>query len=129
MRSQRQYIQDILEAMTLAGSFVEGVSREELETDIEKKFALQRAFEIIGEATKQLDTDLREQYPKVPWDSMAGTRDILIHEYFAVDLDVVLRTVREDFPRDKKLLPAFSATSMQMGEDTPDSSPILRRTI
>jgi uncharacterized protein with HEPN domain len=104
MRSQRQYIQDILEAMEAAESFVEGTSREELEEDLQKKFALQRAFEIIGEATKQLDTDLREQYPEVPWDSMAGTRDILIHEYFAVDLGVVLRTVREDFPRDKKHL-------------------------
>lgn len=104
MRSQRQYIQDILEAMEAAESFVEGVSREELETDIEKKFALQRAFEIIGEATKQLDDSIRDEYPEVPWDSMAGTRDILIHEYFAVDLSVVLRTVREDFPRDKKHL-------------------------
>lgn len=104
MRSQRQYIQDILDAMEAAESFVEDVSREELETDTEKKFALQRAFEIIGEATKHLDTDLRKQYPEVPWDSMAGTRDILIHEYFAVDLDVVLRTVREDFSRDKKHL-------------------------
>ncbi len=104
MRSQRQYIQDILEVMEAAESFVEDVSREELETDIEKKFALQRAFEIISEATKQLDSDLREQYSEVPWDSMAGTRDILIHEYFAVDLGVVLRTVQQDFPRDKKHL-------------------------
>lgn len=104
MRSQRQYIRDILEAMEAAEEFVAGVSREELERDLQKKFALQRAFEIIGEATKQLDTEIRDRYPEVPWDSMAGTRDILIHEYFAVDLKVVLRTVREDFPRDKKYL-------------------------
>lgn len=48
MRSQRQYIQDILDAMGAAEEFVEGISREELEEDLRRKFALQRAFEIIG---------------------------------------------------------------------------------
>jgi uncharacterized protein with HEPN domain len=65
MRSQRQHIQDILDAMVAAEEFVEGVSREELDEDLRRKFALQRAFEIIGEATKQLDTELREKYPEV----------------------------------------------------------------
>ena len=104
MRSQRQYIQDILEAMEAAETFVAEVSLKELEENLEKKLALQRAFEIIGEATKQVDPSLRDRYPNVSWDQMAGMRDILIHEYFAVDLEVVLRTVREDFPRDKKAL-------------------------
>jgi len=99
MRSQRQYIRDILEAMEAAESFVEDVRFEDLEGDLEKQFALQRAFEVIGEATKHLDPELRKRYPDIPWDDMAGMRDVLIHEYFAVDLEVVWDTIQNRFPR------------------------------
>jgi len=99
MRSQRQYIQDILEAIEAAEDFVEGVQFEELEGDLEKQFALQRAFEVIGEATKNLDSSIREGYPEVPWDDMAGMRDVLIHQYFAVELEVVWDTIHNRFPK------------------------------
>ena len=113
MRSQRQYIRDILEAMEAAESFVEDVRFEDLEGDPERQFALQRAFEVVGEATKHLDLELRKRYPDIPWDDMAGMCDVLIHEYFAVDLEVVWDTIQNRFPRVRPqlrdLLDDFSA--------------------
>jgi uncharacterized protein with HEPN domain len=98
MRSQRQYLQDILEAMRAAERFMEDVRFEDLEDNLEKQYALQRAFEIIGEATKQLDPALRKRYPEVPWGDMAGMRDVLIYKYFAVHLETVWDTIHHRFP-------------------------------
>ena len=58
--------------------------------------AIIRQFEIIGEATKRLSMELRNNYPELPWRQMAGMRDKLIHEYLAVDLDVVWISASEE---------------------------------
>lgn len=52
--------------------------------------AVVRNFEIIGEATKNLSADLKERYPKTDWKSVAGFRDMLIHGYFGIDLEILL---------------------------------------
>ena len=98
-RSQKQYVLDILEAMEDAQEFVEEVTFEELEGDRRTQYALQRVFEIIGEAVKQIDDSVRERYPHIPWRKMAGMRDMIVHEYFAVNLEVVWDTIHEDLPR------------------------------
>ena len=57
-----------------------------------------RNLEIIGEAARNLPADLRKSYPKVPWRSMMGMRNVLIHEYFGVDLDIVWKVVVQRLP-------------------------------
>jgi uncharacterized protein with HEPN domain len=57
-----------------------------------------RQIEIIGEATKNLSSALRDKYPSIPWQDIAGMRDKLIHDYFGVDIDAVWETVKKDIP-------------------------------
>ncbi len=57
-----------------------------------------RRLEIIGEAVKGIPEDLRAKYPDVPWRDIAGARDIMIHEYFRVDLELAWEMVQDDLP-------------------------------
>lgn len=57
-----------------------------------------RAFEIIGEASRQVPEDVRKSNPEIPWREIAGMRNKLTHEYFGVNTEVVWRTVQEDLP-------------------------------
>jgi len=66
--------------------------------------AVIRNLEVIGEASSHLPDEVKEQYEDVPWDMMRGIRNILVHEYFGIDLEIVWKTVKEDLPVLKKLL-------------------------
>jgi uncharacterized protein with HEPN domain len=60
---------------------------EEFTKDRKTQFAVIRALEIIGEATKNISYEVHEKYPLVPWKDLAGIRDKLIHAYFGVNLE------------------------------------------
>jgi uncharacterized protein with HEPN domain len=101
MNSKRvyiDYIRDMLENAKKAISFVESMNYKQFSLDDKTMYAVVRALEIIGEATKKIPKDLQESYPEIPWREIAGTRDKLIHEYTGVNLTVVWRTIKEDLP-------------------------------
>jgi len=60
--------------------------------------AVIRNLEIIGEATKNISSTTRQTAPSIPWQKMAGLRDVLIHDYFGVDLDTVWLVVENRLP-------------------------------
>ena len=64
--------------------------------------AVIRNLEIIGEAAKNLPPELRKQHSKIPWRSVTALRNVLIHEYFGVDLEIVWRVVQRRLPTLKR---------------------------
>jgi uncharacterized protein with HEPN domain len=97
-RELDDFLQDILEAIGAIERFIAGVSFEEFAQNEEKIFAVEKAIEIIGEAVKNIPDSLRIQYPEIPWKSIAGMRDKLVHEYWGADVNILWRTVQQRLP-------------------------------
>lgn len=93
-----EFLRDIMDWMENTQTFVDGVDRQEFMGDLKTRSAVERAVEIIGEASKHIPEDLRRQFPDVPWQGMAGMRDRVSHAYFGVDYDVLWQTVTEEIP-------------------------------
>jgi uncharacterized protein with HEPN domain len=97
-RDYRDYLVDIRDAAEKAIGFIQGMTEPQFRTEDKTIFAVTRALEILGEATKRIPQTFRDQYPEVPWRSMTGLRDKLIHDYATIDSEVLWKTVTEDLP-------------------------------
>jgi uncharacterized protein with HEPN domain len=103
-RDPVDFLMDILDSIEKIENFVEGFNFEEFSKDTKTIYAVIRALEIIGEATKNLPNSLKVEHPEVPWRDMAGFRDKVVHGYFGVDLEVVWDTAIDDAPSLKPLI-------------------------
>lgn len=99
MSRDREALIDIVEAVKLILRYVEAVDFDDLVANIEKQDAILRRITIIGEATKRLSKDFRDQHPTIPWKEIAGMRDVITHAYDEVDLDEVWTVVNENLPQ------------------------------
>lgn len=89
---------DIVRAGQLILQFAQELSREQLESDLRTQSAILYQIAIMGEATKRLSPEFREQHPEAPWDDMAGMRDIVAHQYDRIDLDIVWQVTQRNIP-------------------------------
>ena len=88
-RDIRVYLLDILERCERIMRYVDGFDEARWSQDERTRDAVLRNLEVIGEAVKRLPAGLRERTPEIPWQDVAGLRDILIHEYQGVDFAIV----------------------------------------
>jgi uncharacterized protein with HEPN domain len=97
-RDFRLYFSDILDSGAAIQEFVKGLSFEEFCKDRKVYSAVIREFEVIGEAVGKCLEELKRKVPNVEWQDIKDFRNLLIHEYFGVDLEIVWRTVQDDLP-------------------------------
>lgn len=97
-RDSRVYLEDILEATRKITTYTGSLSKAAFLEDEKTIDAVVRNLEVIGEAVKKLPEDLRARHPALEWKKMAGLRDILIHEYFGLDAEIVWDIVQNKVP-------------------------------
>lgn len=91
-------LKDILENIQLAENFVREIDFKTFCADKKLQYAAIRCLEIIGEAAKNIPSEIKESNNDIPWKDMSGMRDKLIHSYFGIDLQVIWITIKEDLP-------------------------------
>lgn len=91
-------VNDILEAIEKIERYLKKTSLSEFKKNDLISDAIIRNFEIIGEASKNVPVAIRKKYSNIPWSQMNGMRNVLIHEYFGVDLETVWHTAKHHLP-------------------------------
>ena len=97
-RDLRLFIEDILTSIKLIENYIGNTSKEDFGNNQELKDSTVRRLEIIGEAVKNIPDNFREKYPDISWRKIAGLRDIIIHAYFNIDLDITWEIIKKDLP-------------------------------
>lgn len=93
-RDYSVFLEDILEAIGRIRRYTAGYSFDDFTKDDKTRDAVVRNLEIIGEAVKHLPEEVRLKHPDENWKKIAGLRDILIHEYFGVDMEIIWDVVQ-----------------------------------
>ena len=92
------YLSDIMESINAINDYIVSITFEEFSRDRKTHMAVICEFEIIDEAVKNIPNTITLQYPDIQWRDIVDFRNLLIHQYFGVDLEIVWKTIHEDLP-------------------------------
>ncbi|HEX8361216.1 MAG TPA: DUF86 domain-containing protein [Longimicrobium sp.] len=92
------FLDDMVRSLEHVERFCAGIAEQDFHQDLRTLYAVQRAFEIVGEAAKHIPPDVRARHPEIDWRRVAGFRDVLSHAYFRVDPALVWDTAVNQAP-------------------------------
>lgn len=99
--AKRQYfffLEDILTSMLRISEYIASLTIDEFKQNQMVVDAVVRNFEIIGEASKNLPEDIKVKYPEIPWSKMYGLRNLISHQYFGIDFEMIWEIVKSNLP-------------------------------
>ncbi len=97
-REDKAILWDIFQAMERIILYTSKSDYSDFLSDIKTQDAVIRNIEILGEAAKLLSDEKKNDLPDIPWKDISGTRDVLIHDYFGVNIDIVWNIARDEIP-------------------------------
>ena len=97
-RPYKIFIKDIAKAIDKIGRYIGSLSYGDFIENEMLVDAVLRNLEVIGEAATKVPKEVQQKYPNVPWRRMIGLRNIVIHEYFGVDLSIIWEIVTKNLP-------------------------------
>lgn len=100
-RNYKMFLEDIQTAMGRIAEYISGYDFDHFKRDYKTVDAVIRNFEIIGEASKNLDEKIKVKYPNVPWQEMYYLRNKVSHEYFGVDYEIIWDVAINYLPENK----------------------------
>jgi uncharacterized protein with HEPN domain len=115
-RDIKLYLKDILEAMETVEKFVVDMNFGQFKNNDLVSSVVIRKFEIIGEATRNIPQEIKKKYPDIPWKTMVGFRDKLIHFYFGIKYDIVWETIKSKLPELKEKIKKILEQLEEAGE-------------
>jgi uncharacterized protein with HEPN domain len=92
------WILDMLQAARKVLEYAQGLTEAEFKRSSRDQDAIVRQLTIVGEASKRVSAEFRIEHSEIPWKKIAGFRDVIVHDYFHVNLEKVWRIVREELP-------------------------------
>ncbi len=101
-REWKFFIFDISDSVNKILRFVSDLNRRDFFSDDKTFDAVMRNLEIIGEAAKKIPADIKEKYAEIEWKKIAGLRDIVVHEYFGIDEDIIWDVIENKIPELKE---------------------------
>ncbi|GAB3692574.1 DUF86 domain-containing protein [Spirosoma flavus] len=96
--SEQVRVQHMLNAVTEIQEFVENTVYEDYILDRKLQLALTRLIEIIGEASNHVSEDTKSRFTDIEWRVLTGIRNVIVHEYFGIDYDIIWAVIQQDMP-------------------------------